>query len=181
MRNIAARMDELSIAYNVIGDMALFHYGHRQFTEIVQVLATKNDLDTIHEKLSGLGYIEPHRGSRHLRDTEFGVRVEFLTSGEFPGDGKPKPVAFPDPRAHAVESEGITYVALPKLVELKIASGMTNPGRLKDLADVIDLIRLEIATPDLAAQIDSYVRPKFLELCGAAKGYDLGSEERLDV
>jgi hypothetical protein len=173
MRKIAARLDEIGIAYNVIGGMALFHYGHRRFTEDVDVLVTKDGLAIIHQKLSGLGYLEPHRGSKHLRDTEFGVRIEFLTAGEFPGDGKPKPVAFPDPSAHRLEAEGITYVALPKLVELKIASGQTNPGRLKDLADVIDLIRLGIAKPNLASQLDPYVQPKFLELCDAAKSYEL--------
>ena len=31
-------------------------------------------------------------------------------------------------------------LSLPKLIELKLASGMTAPGRLKDLADVQELI-----------------------------------------
>ena len=51
----------------------------------------------------GLGYIPPFTGSKNLRDTEHGVRIEFLIAGEFPGDGKPKPVAFPDPAEAGVE------------------------------------------------------------------------------
>jgi len=31
------------------------------------------------------------------------VRIEFLVSGQYPGDGKPKPVAFPDPADVAVK------------------------------------------------------------------------------
>ena len=68
--------------------------------------------------------------------TVFGSK--FLIAGEFPGDGKPKPVAFPDPGEVGVLIDGVRYVNLPGLVELKIASGMTgNLGRMKDLADVI--------------------------------------------
>ena len=77
-----------------------------------------------------------------LRDTESGVRVEFLVTGQFPGDGKPKPVAFPDPARVAFEKDGVKYLSLPALIELKLASGMTNPVRLKDLADVMELVKL---------------------------------------
>ena len=30
-------------------------------------------------------------------------KINFLLAGDFPGDGKPKPVTFPDPREAAVE------------------------------------------------------------------------------
>jgi hypothetical protein len=41
----------------------------------------------------GRGYVEKPAGSRSLRDTEAGVDV--VLAGEYPGDGKPKAVAFP--------------------------------------------------------------------------------------
>ena len=37
---------------------------------------------------------------------------------------------------HGVEIDGINYLNLPTLIELKLASGMTNPGRLKDLVSL---------------------------------------------
>jgi len=43
-------------------------------------------------------------------------------------------VAFPDPRAAAVQGETYRVVSLPRLVEMKLASGMTAPHRLHDLA-----------------------------------------------
>jgi hypothetical protein len=55
-------------------------------------------------------------------------------------------------------------VSLPCLVELKLASGMTAPHRLKDLADVQELIRKASIPRDLADKLDPYVRAKFLEL-----------------
>jgi len=57
----------------------------------------QDDLRRIHNELEGLGYLLPYANSKHLRDTELGVRIEFLTTGEYPGDGKAKPVSFPDP------------------------------------------------------------------------------------
>jgi hypothetical protein len=40
-----------------------------------------------------------------FRDARTRVRVEVVTSGEYPGDGLPKPVAFPDPDKLGVEVE----------------------------------------------------------------------------
>lgn len=57
-------------------------------------------------------------------------------TGEYPGDGKPKPVSMPNPQTQFVEIDGIRFVSLEKLIELKLASGMTAGDRLKDLADV---------------------------------------------
>ena len=128
LRRIARRLDDLGIAYAVAGGMALFAHGFRRLTEDVDILVTREGLKTIHERLEGLGYVPPFTGSKNLRDTESGVRIEFLIAGEFPGDGKPKPVAFPDPARVGVEIDGIRFLSLPTLVELKLASGMTNAG-----------------------------------------------------
>lgn len=171
LRNIAARLKALAIPYAVVGGMALFRYGLRRFTEDVDILVTRADLRTIHDKLEGLGYLPPYPNSKHLRDTDLGVRIEFLIAGDFPGDGKPKPVAFPDPRAVSAEANGISYLTLPKLVELKLASGMTSPDRGKDLVDVYELIKALDIPADFADQLDPFVSGKFLELRSDATKY----------
>ena len=142
LRKIARRLDDLAIPYAIVGGMALDAHGYRRLTVDVDLLVTSDGLKTIHEKLEGLGYVPPFTGSKQLRDTENGVRIEFLVAGQFPGDGKPKPVAFPDPSETATRIDGIAYLALPKLVELKLASGMTGGvARFKDLlTDVVALI-----------------------------------------
>jgi hypothetical protein len=164
LHKIAGRLRDLRIPYTVVGGMALFKHGLRRFTEDVDLLVTKDDLKKIHQELEGLGYLPPHKHSKHLRDTELGVRIEFLTTGEYPGDGREKPVAFPDPTAVSFESDGITYIRLPKIIELKLASGMTNPSRLRDLSDVLELIKLLNLPADLAEQLNPYVREKYREL-----------------
>jgi len=128
LREITGRLRQLGIPYAVMGGMALVAHGYRRTTEDVGVLVTRDGLRKIHESLIGLGYRPAFEKSKNLRDTRTGVRIEFVISGEYPGDGKPKPVAFPDPEAAAVEIDGIRYVSLPALIELKLASGMTNPG-----------------------------------------------------
>ncbi|MGH7129266.1 MAG: hypothetical protein ACREIV_11910, partial [Planctomycetaceae bacterium] len=106
---------------------------------------------------------------RHLRDTQSGVRIEFLVAGEFPGDGRPKPVAFPQPDECRSELEGIPCLELSKLIELKLASGMTNPGRLQDLADVQRLISTLDLPQDLSGQLHPFVQDKYRELWTAVR------------
>ncbi len=166
LRRIAQRLDQLNIPYAVVGGMALFFHGFRRFTEDVDILVTREGLKKIHEELEGLGYLPPFTGSKHLRDTDAGVRVEFLVTGDFPGDGVPKPLAFPDPVQVSVEIEGIRFLSLPSLIELKLASGMSNEHRGQDLIDVQRVIDTLDLTEDFAGQLHPYVQEKFKELWG---------------
>jgi len=170
LKKIAHRLDEIGVEYAVVGGMALFAHGFRRFTEDVDVLVTEEGLEELHDKLEGSGYVPLFAGSRGLRDAEHGVRVEFLVTGGYPGDGKPKPVAFPRPDEASAEIDGIRYLRLPRLIELKLASGMTSPGRLRDLADVQELIRTLGLEADLAERLDPSVRDKYRELWEGARG-----------
>ena len=164
LRQVTKKLDQLGIGYAVVGAMAMGAHGHVRNTVDVDILVTRHGNRIIHEKLDGLGYVPPFAGSRNLRDTANGVRIEFLITGEFPGDGKPKPIAFPDPADVSVEIDGIRFIRLENLIELKLASGMTNPNRLKDLADVQELIRTLRPPRALGEKLHEYVRAKFFEL-----------------
>jgi hypothetical protein len=177
LRNIARRLDELGVPYAVAGGMSLEAHGFRRLTVDVDILVTREGLKAIHEELDGLGYLPPFAGSKNLRDTQYGVRVKFLIAGEYPGDGQPKPVAFPDPAQVGVEINGVRYLSLPTLVELKLASGMTNLGRLKDLADVQELIKAVMLPADFADQLNPYVRDKYLELWQGIRDSPVGPVE----
>jgi hypothetical protein len=165
LRNIAANFDRLGIAYAVAGGMALSAHGFVRATVDVDILVTAEGLAAVHRDLEGLGYVSPFGGSKNLKDVSTGVRIEFLVAGQFPGDGKPKPVAFPDPVEAGVEIDGIRYLGLPVLVELKLASGMTGGvARLKDFADVVSLIETLHLPLEFAQRLNPYVRPKYEEL-----------------
>ena len=139
---ITGKLKSMGVDYAVVGGMALFRHGFRRFTEDVDILVTKDSLKLIHKKLRGLGYLPPFETSKNFRDTEYGVKMKFLVTGGYPGDGKEKPVSFPDPKTVSQEVDGVDYINLETIVELKLASGMTAPGRLKDLADVMELIKV---------------------------------------
>jgi hypothetical protein len=164
LRRISEKLCDLNIPYAVAGGMALVAHGYDRTTVDVDVLVTDEGLRQTHGALDGLGDGPPFVGSKQLRDVETGVRIEFLVTGQFPGDGKPKPVSFPDPSGVATEIDGVRYLNLPTLIELKLASGMTNPGRLKDLADVQELIRALGLPVEFAGGLNPFVREKYCEL-----------------
>ena len=164
MRRLTARLRELGIPHAVVGGMAMFAHGFRRFTEDVDLVVTRESMDRIKSELEGLGYVSPAGTSTKLRDTQTGVRIEFLITGGFPGDGKEKPVSFPDPAQVSVDIDGITYINLPTLLNLKIASGISAGHRRKDLGDAQELIRTLSLPREFAEQLNEYVRPMFCQL-----------------
>jgi len=168
---LASDLEERGIDYMVIGAVALMAHGYPRFTEDIDLVMTAEGLETFHRELVGRGYAPAFEGARkRLRATRAGVPVEVITAGEYPGDGRPKPVSFPAPAEASVEIDGVRFVTLEKLVELKLASGMTAADRLKDLADVQELIKLRGLTGEFAERLHPYVREKFEELRAAVEG-----------
>ncbi len=169
LERLAERLAELDIPYAIVDAMALNGYGYRRTTEDVDVLLHRDGLAAFKEAHLGRGYIP---GSKGLRDATCNVAIDVVLTGELAGDGEAKPVAFPDPAEAAVVGERFAMLPLATLIELKLASGMTAPHRLRDLADVLELIRIHGLTEDDAASFDPFVRDKYLELCRAARTAD---------
>jgi hypothetical protein len=170
LHRLATRLEAEQITYALVGGMALGEHGYVRMTEAVDVLLTREGLEAFRQRLVGRGYLATHPGAtRAFRDTESGVRIEILVSGEFPGDGKPKPVRFPDPTEAMVDAENLRVLPLAKIVELKLASGMTAPHRLRDLADVQELIKNRGLDEGFASQLDESVRATYLELYRATQ------------
>jgi len=179
LRRLAARLKEAGLEYAIIGGMALVAHGYRRFTEDVDVLMTPETLRLFKEKFAGLGYVPSFiTASKSFRDTHTGVKVEVMTTGEYPGDGKPKPVVFPDPADARVEREGLWVLTLEKLIELKLASGLSAPHRLKDLSDVQELIVLLNLPLEFAGKLDESVRAEYRRLWESAQHADEGPGER---
>lgn len=165
IRRVASDLERAGIDYSVIGALALNNYDYRRFTEDINLLMTKEGLQVFQEKLVGLGYRPAFEGAtKKFRTTHENVTVEIVTTGDYPGDGKPKPIQFHDPKNDFAIIDGVKTVTLEKLIELKLASGMTAPHRLKDLADVQELIKVKNLGADFAERLNHYVRAKYLEL-----------------
>ena len=149
----------------VIGAVALLAHGYPRFTDNIDLVMTAEGLQEFHEELVG------------LRSTTDNVSIEVMTTGEYPGDGKPKPVSMPAPAEASTEIDGIKFVTLEKLIELKLASGISAADRLKDLADVQELIKIRKLDADFALKLDPYVRAKYLELEEAVRKSELNQEQ----
>lgn len=157
-------LESEGLPYAVIGALALNEYGHKRVTVDVDLVMREEDLQTFKARWLGRGYVERVKGTGKLLDTEFGVNVDVLSTGRFPGDDKPKPIAFPDPATAAVRGKPFAMLPVERWIELKLASGMVAPHRLKDLADVQELIRSASLPREMSEHLEAWVRPKFLEL-----------------
>lgn len=170
LARIVKRLEDRGVPYAIAGGMALFLHGYRRFTEDVDILVTREGLQRIHAELDGLGYLRPFAGSKNLRDTVSGVKIEFLIAGEYPGDGRPKSIAFPNPDESAEVRNGMRVLDIAQIVSLKIASGITGQGRSKDLADVEELIKALSLPEALSETLHPYSRERYLEIWRGVHG-----------
>lgn len=172
LERLVDRLAQLEIPYAIVGAMALNAYGYQRTTTDVDILVRREGLETFKAEFLGRGYLEKFPGSKELRDTAHNVPIDVIFTGEYPGDGQEKPVVFPDPAEKAVRGERFALLPLESLIELKLASGMTAPHRLRDLADVIELVRINELPEAFAESLDPYVRDKYRELWQAAQVRD---------
>lgn len=162
---LVADLTREGIDYALVGAMALNAHGYRRETVDIDVLVTPQGLESFRERCVGRGYVPKFSGARkQFKNTQTNVPVEFLTTGEYPGDGQPKPVVFPEPSSAAIDVDGIKVISLPMLINLKLASGMTAPHRRRDLADVQDLIRIVGLRADYAGCLSPFVQTLYLTL-----------------
>lgn len=165
LRGLIGRLEEAQIPYAVIGAIALAQHGLARMTLDIDVLLTKEGLAAFKTLCVGRGYVPAFPGAQKtFRAVDTGVRIEMITTGEYPGDGLPKPVSFPDPAGASLDLGGIRVIALEGLVELKLASGMSAPHRRRDLADIQDLIRALGLPVEFADRLDSSVRALYRQL-----------------
>jgi hypothetical protein len=171
LEKLVKTLEAQGTPYAIVGGMALNEFGYQRVTVDVDVLLTEQGLAAFKRVSLGRGYMEKFPGSS-VRDTEYGVDIDVVLTGTYPGDRRPKPVAFPDPGRVAVRGARVALLPLAKLIELKLASGISAPHCLLDLADVLELIRRAGLSKDLAADLDASVREKYLELWRAAQAAD---------
>jgi hypothetical protein len=171
LQNLTRRLEEERIPYALIDGLALAAHGFVRMTQDAAMLMRREGLETFKQSFLGRGYVLAFSGAeKTFRDTETQVRIEILITGDYPGDGKPKPVAFPDPSVVFTERGGMRVIPMETLLELKLASGMSAPHRLRDLADVQDLITALKLPVEFAESLDASVRETYRQLWKDAQG-----------
>jgi hypothetical protein len=170
---LALTLNEMEIPFAIAGALAVNAHGHVRTTEDVDILLRPKDLIAFKEAWLGRGWVEKFAGSRGIRDAVDQINIDVLLAGDFPGDGLPKPVAFPDPASSViVGTDGLPILRLTTLLELKIASAMTAKHRPRDYDDAIQLIRRNQLPRNYGQQLNPYVHAKFDELWESAQVND---------
>lgn len=74
--------------------------------------------------------------------------------------------------------DGIRVVTLKDLIAIKLISGLKNPGRSKDIADVEDLIRRVPLDKRFAARLPPEIRTDFKKIIEAVRAGDVPRDQR---
>lgn len=135
MRRVAAKLADADIPYAIVGGMAVNAHKHERTTGDVDFLLTSVGIDAFRRLYVGPDFDRVPGRPRRFVDRATGVTFDILVTGLFPGNGEPKPVAFPDPADVSQPIGSLRVVDLPTLVQLKLAA-----GRYQDFADVVNLI-----------------------------------------
>lgn len=156
------------VPYLIAGGVALNVHGFKRATTDVDILVNASHIERMVDAISGRGWSPRYHGTtRRFHDTINKVDVDVLVGGEYPGDGVPKPVAFPNPGDGSMKPtvvDGVTVLPLAKLIELKLASGMSAPHRAKDLSDVQELIKANDLPRMFADELNYSVKAEYVRL-----------------
>jgi hypothetical protein len=169
LEGLQRTLEREGIPFAVVDALALRQHGYVRFTEDIDIVVTPEGLDRIHESLVGRGLVPRAAGLRKkLRDTVNKVNVDVIASGEHAGSAE-SPVTYPAPEASDfdVRASGVRYATLEAVIRFKIASGVWG-RRLRDLADVQELIRIHKLDESYAARLPVELREKFVELAQSA-------------
>jgi hypothetical protein len=158
MRRLARRLEKAGIPYAIMGAMAVNAHGAERTTSDVDVLLNPEGVDRFRREFVGKWYDPIEGRPRRFIDRQNGVTVDVLVTGRYPGSGQPGPISFPDPVTTSQAINRISVVALPQLIQLKLAA-----RRYADFADVVFLIRTHNLDESFLPQLHPSVHRDFIE------------------
>lgn len=159
LRRLVANLEKAKIAYVIVGGMAVNAHRYERTTGDVDVLMTRDGFAEFRRRFVPKSYDPAAGHPRRFLDRRFNCTFHVLITGLFPGSGRPGPIAFTDPGAVAQLIGKAQVVNLPTLIQLKLAA-----QRLKDHADVVELIRFNNLDESFQARLHPSVRGDFNDL-----------------
>jgi hypothetical protein len=155
---LCERLNQARIEHVIIGAFALGCHGYERATTDVDLCLRKEDLERFRKEFVGREYEAVPGRSRRFQDPRTGVTFDLLVSGNLAGrTSRNDVIQFPDP-SEAVTLKGLPTVSLERLIELKLVT-----WRLRDWADVIELIRVNKLDESFANHIHPLIRMAYLE------------------
>lgn len=150
-----ARRVSIAAKAPVVGGIAAVLHGCGRTTRDIDIYA--EDFWRTHEQLEAAGYLWNSDRREHM--TPEGVPVHMVGADEL--GGAPK-------RQSTIQ--GVKVISLADLVRAKLVSGLESARRAKDIADVLELIRIIPLKKDFAAKLPAKLRGPFKLLVDEVHG-----------
>ena len=157
----AAKLDRLlrqgGFAYSFIGGYAVQQHGYPRFTQDVDLVVRERG--AVRQYLLASGHFKPVQGSgMTIVDRELGTYVDLLPAGRA---DTVMGVPYPEPRS---PRRGLSFVSLAELIALKLSA-----GRLKDDADVAELIKANELGPEFEQELPAGLCEKYRTILAKAR------------
>lgn len=152
LHELLPALDAAAIRYAVIGGIALNVHGYVRATRDVDLLIAVEQEDQLHELMVGLGYETLDRRadlSSYVRGLE---RADFLHARR---DTSRKLLA--DARRTEFAGQAMSVVSPEGLLGFKIQALHDDPSRIRDLSDMLELLRVTRDRIDID-QVREYFR-----------------------
>ncbi len=172
---IAERCDSLlttaEVPYSISGGVAVCLHGYQRNTVDLNLVIQPGDSIAVHKLLTETEFRWDTERVEYT--TEDGFAIQFLIAGQSAGKGSEVKIAEPVGNLNVERVEGLAVVRLSRLIEMKIACGMSNLRRThKDFADVVELIAIRKLDGSFARFLHKSIRPTFRELVRNARSSD---------
>ncbi len=165
--DVAARCHEMlteaQIAYSICGGVAVCLHGYQRNTTDLALVIRSTDNEAVRRVLTDAGFAWDSAKAEFR--TENGIAIQFLIAGQPAGKGTEVSVSEPVGDVNVEQIEGLSVVRLSRLIEMKIACGMSNLRRThKDFADVVELIAIRRLDGSSARYLHPSLRSTYRQL-----------------
>lgn len=165
--NVAERCDALlsaaKIPYSICNGVAVCLHGYQRNTVDLDLVIRSSESEAVRNVLADNGLVWDETNVE-FRSPD-GIAVPFLIAGEKAGKGSEVTIPEPIGELNVEQREGLPVVRLSRLIEMKIACGMSNLCRThKDFADVVELIAARKLDGSFARFLHKSLRTTFREL-----------------
>ena len=141
---VAKRVTEVA-KVPVVGGIAALLHGCGRTTRDIDVYT--DDFWATHQKLESAGFLWNSERREH---TAQGIPIHMVGADQLGG--------VPNKQSTI---KGVRVISLADLVRAKLTSGLESPRRAKDIADVLELIRVVPLKKDFAAKLPTRLRGTF--------------------
>ena len=144
LRELHAAMDLAKVSYMLIGGFAVNIHGYVRATHDLDIMVLADDSDLLHDTLCGLGYSAIDRRPDLACYFRGNDRLDILYARRPVSQRLLAQAAYAD-----LNGLSVPTISVEGLLGLKIQAFSDDPRRIRDLTDMMELVKVNRATLDL--------------------------------